>query len=113
METLATGRGRKERKNKCNHKKCNLNSIFHEGKGHFATRERALFVSSENLGALAPLVPTPPEYCLSSEVNENIKLFTCKFTLCLVLNPNESGIPRRGGVLRNLKETTMNQETTS
>jgi hypothetical protein len=31
-------------------KKCNLNNIFHEGKGHFATGERALFVFSENLG---------------------------------------------------------------
>ena len=30
--------------------KCNLNNIFHESKGHFATGNRALFVSSENLG---------------------------------------------------------------
>ena len=30
------------RKNKCHHKKCNLNNIFHEGVGHFATGERAL-----------------------------------------------------------------------
>jgi hypothetical protein len=39
-------------------KKCNLNNIFHEGKGHFATGERALFVFSENLGGafLCPLV---------------------------------------------------------
>jgi hypothetical protein len=35
-------------------KKCNLNNIFHEGKGHFATGERALFVFSENLGGLGP-----------------------------------------------------------
>jgi hypothetical protein len=35
-------------------------NIFHEGKGHSATRERAFFVSFENLGAaLAPL-PLPP-----------------------------------------------------
>ena len=41
--------------------KCNLNNIFHESKGHFATRKRALFVSSENLGwPLPPLPPPPP-----------------------------------------------------
>jgi hypothetical protein len=37
-------------------------NIFHEGKGHFATRKRALFVSSENWGggiAPSPLVLTP------------------------------------------------------
>jgi hypothetical protein len=28
-----------------------------KGKGHFATGERALFVSSENLGGLGPLGP--------------------------------------------------------
>jgi hypothetical protein len=31
----------------CNHTKCNLNNIFHEGKGHFATGEWAFFVFSE------------------------------------------------------------------
>ena len=31
----------------CNHTKCNLNNIFHEGKGHFATREWAFFVFSD------------------------------------------------------------------
>ena len=30
--------------------KCNLNNIFHESKGHFATGKRALFVSFDNLG---------------------------------------------------------------
>jgi hypothetical protein len=38
---LATGWG------DCNHTKCNLNNIFHEGKGHFATGEWAFFVFSE------------------------------------------------------------------
>ena len=38
-----------------NDTKYNLNNMFHEGKGHFATGERALFVFSElNLGGLAP-----------------------------------------------------------
>jgi hypothetical protein len=36
-----------ERKNNCNHIKCNLNNIFHEGKGRFTTREKAFFVFSE------------------------------------------------------------------
>jgi hypothetical protein len=30
-----------------NHTKCNLNNIFHDGKGHFATGEWAFFVFSE------------------------------------------------------------------
>jgi hypothetical protein len=34
--------------------KCNLNNIFHESKGHFSNRKRALFVFSENLGGLGP-----------------------------------------------------------
>jgi hypothetical protein len=38
---LATGWG------DCNHTKCNLNNIFHEGKGHFTTGEWAFFVFSE------------------------------------------------------------------
>jgi hypothetical protein len=28
----------------CNHTKCNLNNIFHKGKGYFATGEWAFFV---------------------------------------------------------------------
>jgi hypothetical protein len=39
--------------------KCNLNNIFHEGEGHFATGKRALFVSFENLGGPWPPIPTP------------------------------------------------------
>ena len=51
---------------KCNHKKCNLNNIFHEGEGHFATGERALchrrddtFCVFWKLGGLAPLFLSP------------------------------------------------------
>ena len=38
--------------------KCNLNNIFHEGKGHFATGK--IKGTFENLGALAPLITPPP-----------------------------------------------------
>jgi hypothetical protein len=40
--------------------KCNLNIIFHEDKVHFATGQRALFVSSKNLGGPLPPCPPPP-----------------------------------------------------
>jgi hypothetical protein len=41
-------------KNNCNHIKSNLNTIFHEGKGRFATRERVFFVFSE--GQIIPII---------------------------------------------------------
>jgi hypothetical protein len=47
--------------------KCNLNNIFHEGKGHFANGKRALFVFSENLegwGLATPPVSYAPGYKL-------------------------------------------------
>ena len=63
--------------------KINLNNIFlffHEGKGHFASRERALFVSSENVGGgLGPPVPTPLTVT-QEELNlliQNVLVNTC------------------------------------
>jgi hypothetical protein len=63
----------------CNRKKINLNNIFHEGKGHFATGEWAFFVFSENLGGLGPLGHA------GSYAPDWIKLLAKHCELCLTL----------------------------
>jgi hypothetical protein len=46
--------------------KCNLNNIFHEGKGYFATGK--IKGTFENLGgALVPLITPPPRFLRQSQ----------------------------------------------
>jgi hypothetical protein len=87
---------KKGKKNKCNHKghlkkfsrkcwesvginqwpltqKCNLNNIFHEHKGHFATGKRAL-LKTWGGGGLAPWPPGSYAPATIVFCNENAKL---------------------------------------
>jgi hypothetical protein len=65
--------------------KCNLNKIFHEGKGHIATEKRALFRFSENLGGggggLGPLPrPVPTPQMLNQAIYVRLLILFCAFT---------------------------------
>jgi hypothetical protein len=52
--------------------KCNLNDIFHEGKGQVATGKMALLKTWGVLAPLPPSIPTPLLMCMYMKEFENL-----------------------------------------
>ena len=81
----------------CNHTKCNLNNIFHEGKGHFATGEWAFFVFSEG-----KIIATIKKCNLNNIFHEGIGYFAAGENALFVFSENLGGLDPFGPSVRNL-----------